>query len=232
VFWVTAGTSTLVSTDEHARVLSQLGSDTAVTGLLALASRRFAWMCLVGPGGMLRAGEECPHGVIHHRSGRETRWSVRPATWGQSWLGYQAWELGSSAGARIQCSSRCRPPFVLNVRAAPPSTLTVGRIGPGSARHLTNLLRRRKFLRHTRIGPGECQMTVQAAAVAAALAELDVRPDDRVLIMLPDGPGFAESITGAIQQGAVPLPVNPLLPARDVVAVAAKAGARLGVGLG
>lgn len=45
--------------------------------------------------------------------------------------------------------------------------------------------------------------------------------------MLPDGPGFAESFAGAIQHGAVPLPVNPLLPAHHVAAVAAEAGARL-----
>ncbi|MGH3984311.1 MAG: Scr1 family TA system antitoxin-like transcriptional regulator [Pseudonocardiaceae bacterium] len=67
----------------------------------------------------------------------------------------------------------------------------------------------------------------QKAAVVAALAELDVRPDDRVLIMLPDGPGFAEAFAGAIQQGAVPLPVDPLLPAPDIVAVAAEAATRL-----
>jgi acyl-CoA synthetase (AMP-forming)/AMP-acid ligase II len=67
----------------------------------------------------------------------------------------------------------------------------------------------------------------QAAAVIAALTELDVRPEDRVLIMLPDGPGFAEAFAGTIKQGAVPLPVNPLLPAHDIVAVAAEAGARL-----
>lgn len=74
------------------------------------------------------------------------------------------------------------------------------------------------------------KLTDQAAAVAVALGELDVRPDDRVLIMLPDGPGFAESFTGAMQQGAVPLPVNPLLPAQDVMSVAAEAGARLVLG--
>lgn len=45
--------------------------------------------------------------------------------------------------------------------------------------------------------------------------------------MLPDGPGFAESFAGAIQQGAVPLPVNPLLPAPAVAAIAAQAGAQL-----
>lgn len=67
----------------------------------------------------------------------------------------------------------------------------------------------------------------QTAAVVTALAELGVRPEDRVLIMLPDGPGFAEAFTGTIKHGAVPLPVDPLLPAHGIVAVAAEAGAQL-----
>ncbi len=67
----------------------------------------------------------------------------------------------------------------------------------------------------------------RTAAVVAALAELGVRPEERVLIMLPDGPGFADAFAGTIQQRAVPLPVNPLLTAQDLVAVAAGAGARL-----
>lgn len=71
------------------------------------------------------------------------------------------------------------------------------------------------------------QLSDQALAVAAALGELDVRPDDRVLIMLPDGFDFAEAFAGVMQQGAAPLPVNPLSPARDLIAVAAEAGARL-----
>jgi transcriptional regulator with XRE-family HTH domain len=69
--------------------------------------------------------------------------------------------------------------------------------------------------------------TELVAAVVTALAELEVRPADRVLIMLPEGPGFADAFAGVIQQGAVPLPANPLLPAHDVVTVAAEAGARL-----
>jgi acyl-coenzyme A synthetase/AMP-(fatty) acid ligase len=69
--------------------------------------------------------------------------------------------------------------------------------------------------------------TDQTAGVVAALVELDVRPAERVLIMLPDGPGFAEAFAATIRQGAVPLPVNPLLPVPDIVAVAAEAGARL-----
>jgi acyl-CoA synthetase (AMP-forming)/AMP-acid ligase II len=45
--------------------------------------------------------------------------------------------------------------------------------------------------------------------------------------MLPDGPGFAEAFAGTIQHEAVPLPVNPLLPAHRIVAAAAETGAQL-----
>lgn len=69
--------------------------------------------------------------------------------------------------------------------------------------------------------------TDHTAALAAALAQLDARPDDRVLIMLPDGPGFAEAFTGTVHRGIVPLPVDPLLPAHSIRAVATEANARL-----
>ena len=71
------------------------------------------------------------------------------------------------------------------------------------------------------------KLSDQALAAAAALGNLDVRPDDRVLIMLPDGPDFAEAFAGVMQQSAVPLPVHPLSSAHDLIAVAAEAGARL-----
>ena len=67
----------------------------------------------------------------------------------------------------------------------------------------------------------------QTAAVAAALTELGVRPGERVLIMLPDGPGFAEVFAGTIKHQAVPLPINPLLPAHDIAAAATNADAQL-----
>jgi acyl-CoA synthetase (AMP-forming)/AMP-acid ligase II len=66
-----------------------------------------------------------------------------------------------------------------------------------------------------------------AAAIAAALTALGVGPDDRILIMLPDGPGLAEALFGVTQRGAVALPVNPQLAAADVAAIAARTGARL-----
>ncbi|MGH4008242.1 MAG: AMP-binding protein [Pseudonocardiaceae bacterium] len=67
----------------------------------------------------------------------------------------------------------------------------------------------------------------RATAVATALAELAIRPGERVLILLPDGPGFAEAFAGTIQHHAVPLPVNPLLPVPEIAAAATAAGARL-----
>lgn len=71
------------------------------------------------------------------------------------------------------------------------------------------------------------ELAFRAVAVIAALDELDVRPDDRVLIMLPDGPGRPEALASVIRRGAVPLPVNPLLPTDDVTAVAVDRGAQL-----
>ena len=51
----------------------------------------------------------------------------------------------------------------------------------------------------------------QAAAVAA-LAKLGIRPNDRVLILLPDGPDFGPAFAGVIHHGAVPLTANSLPP--------------------
>jgi acyl-CoA synthetase (AMP-forming)/AMP-acid ligase II len=67
----------------------------------------------------------------------------------------------------------------------------------------------------------------QAGEVVAALARLEVRAGDRILMMLSDGPGFVEAFAGTIQQGAVPLPADPLSPANEVTTVAAAAGVRL-----
>jgi acyl-CoA synthetase (AMP-forming)/AMP-acid ligase II len=68
---------------------------------------------------------------------------------------------------------------------------------------------------------------IDAAAVVAALIALDVRPAERVLVMLPDGPGFAETLVAVTQRGALPLPANPLLTAHDVAAAAVESGAKL-----
>src|ERR1700692_2577505 len=51
--------------------------------------------------------------------------------------------------------------------------------------------------------------------VGNPLRQLDVRPEDRVFLLLLDTPEFAASFFGAIKIGAVPVPVNTLLKPAD-----------------
>jgi benzoate-CoA ligase len=51
--------------------------------------------------------------------------------------------------------------------------------------------------------------------VAAALRRARVRPEERVLLVLPDGFEYAESWFGILRAGAVFAMVNPLLPAEE-----------------
>ncbi|MBI2154878.1 MAG: AMP-binding protein, partial [Candidatus Rokubacteria bacterium] len=48
-----------------------------------------------------------------------------------------------------------------------------------------------------------------------ALLDLGVEIENRVLLILPDCPEFAEAFWGAIKIGAVPVPVNPWLKSAD-----------------
>lgn len=48
-----------------------------------------------------------------------------------------------------------------------------------------------------------------------ALRELGIEIEHRVLLALPDSPEFAYSFFGAIKLGAVPIPTNPWMTARD-----------------
>ena len=49
----------------------------------------------------------------------------------------------------------------------------------------------------------------------SALRRLGVRPEERVLLLLHDGPEFVYSFFGAIKIGAVPVPLNTLWKAAD-----------------
>ncbi len=71
------------------------------------------------------------------------------------------------------------------------------------------------------------EMADRGAAVAAVLTELGVRREERVLVLMPDGPGFIEVFVGVLQRGALPLPVNPVLSAGVIAELAADTGARL-----
>jgi len=50
-----------------------------------------------------------------------------------------------------------------------------------------------------------------ACATGLRLAELGVRREERVLVVMDDSPAFAAAFLGAMRIGAVPVPVNPLL---------------------
>ena len=67
----------------------------------------------------------------------------------------------------------------------------------------------------------------RTVAIVRVLVELDIRAGDRVLIMLPEGPGFPESFAAVFYRDAVPLPVNPLLGASELAAAATQVHARL-----
>src|SRR4029077_13173103 len=58
---------------------------------------------------------------------------------------------------------------------------------------------------------------------------LDVRTGDRVLVAMFDSVEMAAVFLGATRVGAVPVLVNPMLPARDLAPVAVSAGARVAV---
>lgn len=65
------------------------------------------------------------------------------------------------------------------------------------------------------------------AHTAGGLRELGVGPEHRVLLVLLDGIEFVSAFLGAIRMGAIPVPVNPLLPGRDVAEIASYARAQL-----
>lgn len=67
----------------------------------------------------------------------------------------------------------------------------------------------------------------EVASLAAALVTAGVRPHERVLIVMPDGSGFAEAVIGTIRQGAGPVPVDPAVPVDELHDAATEAGARL-----
>jgi len=49
----------------------------------------------------------------------------------------------------------------------------------------------------------------RASRVAGALADLGVRPGERVALVLPTGPDFMDAFFGALLAGAVPVPLYP-----------------------
>ncbi len=61
---------------------------------------------------------------------------------------------------------------------------------------------------------------------AGALRALGVRPEERVAMAMLDSVEFASVFLGAMRIGAIPVPMNPLLPSRDLAFIVADSRAR------
>ena len=71
------------------------------------------------------------------------------------------------------------------------------------------------------------QLLEKVEATAAALRQRNVQPEDRVAMAMLDSVEFVAIFLGAMRIGAVPLPMNPLLPGRDLGVITADSRARL-----
>lgn len=67
----------------------------------------------------------------------------------------------------------------------------------------------------------------EVIAAAAALRALGVRPEERVAMAMLDSVEFVATFLGAMRIGAIPLPMNPLLPGRDLGVIVADSRARV-----
>src|SRR6201992_2414916 len=70
------------------------------------------------------------------------------------------------------------------------------------------------------------QFDAAAAKVATLLEQAGIEPGDRVGVMLPNTPAFALGFYGIIYRGAVAVPMNPLLKAREVAYYLSNSGAK------
>ncbi len=59
------------------------------------------------------------------------------------------------------------------------------------------------------------ELAEAVARTAGGLASLGVQPEQRVLMVMADRPGFVETFWGAMSMGAVPVPVSTMLTTRD-----------------
>jgi long-chain acyl-CoA synthetase len=70
------------------------------------------------------------------------------------------------------------------------------------------------------------QFDAAAARVATLLERAGIEPGDRVGLMLPNTPAFAVAFYGVMYRGAVAVPMNPLLKAREVSFYLSNSGAK------
>ena len=63
------------------------------------------------------------------------------------------------------------------------------------------------------------ELAARVDRAAGALRDLGVQPEQRVALVMQDSVDFVATFLGAIALGAVPIPLNTLLPAGDYVHV-------------
>src|SRR5581483_7521226 len=76
------------------------------------------------------------------------------------------------------------------------------------------------------------EVAVRANRLGNALLARDVQMEQRVVLVLPDRPEFAEAFWGTMKIGAVPVPVSDALPAEDLAFVLQDSRARAVVAVG
>lgn len=69
----------------------------------------------------------------------------------------------------------------------------------------------------------------EVARAASSLRGLGIQPEQRVAMSMLDSMEFVAVFLGAMRIGAVPLPMNPLLPGRDLAVIASDARATVAV---
>jgi long-chain acyl-CoA synthetase len=69
------------------------------------------------------------------------------------------------------------------------------------------------------------EFNAAASRVATLLERAGIEPGDRVGVMLPNTPAFAVAFYGIMHRGAVAVPMNPLLKAREVAFYLSNSGA-------
>jgi benzoate-CoA ligase family protein len=67
----------------------------------------------------------------------------------------------------------------------------------------------------------------RVVACAAGMTSDGISPEDRVALLMLDSPELATAFLAAMRIGAIPVPINPLLPPRDVDPIVADARAAL-----
>jgi long-chain acyl-CoA synthetase len=70
------------------------------------------------------------------------------------------------------------------------------------------------------------QFDTAGARVATFLEQEGIEPGDRVGLMLPNTPAFAVAYYGILRRGAVAVPMNPLLKAREIEFYLTNTGAK------